>query len=39
MLAGPWFHAITGQGRPAFEDAQQYRQRHLIKALARKTSP
>jgi len=36
QLSGPWFKELTDTGAVGFEDAQQYRQRHLIRALARK---
>ena len=36
MLAGPWFVELTDMGSAGFIDSQQYRQRHLIRALARK---
>lgn len=40
LLAGPWFHDVMSTAGPApFYDAQEYRHRHIIKALSRKTTP
>jgi hypothetical protein len=36
--AGPWFKEIMGIDAPSkFQDAQEFRQRHLIKALSRRS--
>jgi len=40
LCAGPWFREIMSLHGPSqFSDAQEFRQRHIIKALLRKANP